>query len=455
MSTLNKINVTNNSNLDPTKYTVWVAGFIQQMKTVTNPKTKKPEQVPIYWALQTDGSFALSSSSNATFIEINNGIVVDVPDVTNYGNNRLVFTVTQKNSKAPTDLSPITGYTAYPFPGVPGVSPSGPYDIFEFGPNAQYDVSAVDSFGINLSFTVKNDPLTYGTVTSFTRAEIGTAFTSFMKNDPLGSKGFAQLLYTNPTKADYPDVIENQFSAIVAPKDWLAIYPSAAGLDCYWTDTVDAFFKAGNQLNFYLNAENVGRYSGTSDGTKYTLTGPASAKKADQLTIIIPKSDFAKNQGFIQAVRPIKSGEQVDAYATFGQIEAAIFEALSRGVLLDGVVPKGKKITDDYSSNAWTKISNWYTTHKNTYNNVDSVYDAYAKFMHYGTITPKNGTPQNIFGLNSGKTFGMAYGFSLDESPNVSKDWKTDNNVPSKPIYTIGSGQDVTLIIGPWITTSS
>ncbi|WP_299440613.1 beta-1,3-glucanase family protein [uncultured Aquimarina sp.] len=441
MSILNTITVKNSSNLDPKKYTVWVAGFIEQMSNAN----------PVYWSLQSDGTFALSTDGNSPFIEINDGIKVSVPDVPNYGNNRLVFTVTKIDSKAPGALSSVTGYTAYPFPGVPGVSPSGPYDIFEFGPNAQYDVSAVDSFGINLSFTVKNDPLTYGPVTSFTRAQIGTAFKSFMENDPLGSNGFGQLLYTNPTSKGYPDVIEEQFSAIVSPKDWLAIYPSATGLHGYWDATIKSFFKKGNQLNLYLNAANVGRYSGTSDGTKYTLTGPASAKEADKFTIIIPASDFSGNQGFIQAVRDIKSGETEMEYKTFNQIEAAIFEATSRGVLLDGVVAKGTKITDDYSSDAWTKVSNWYTTHKNAYNKEDSVYDAYAKFMHNGTITPDKKSPQNIFGVNGAGSFGMAYGFSLDESPNVSKNWTTANNVSSKPTYTIGSGQDVTLVIGPWI----
>lgn len=455
MSTLNTITINNASNLDSSKYTIWVAGFIQQMKTVVAPKSKKTTLEADYLALNADGSFTLSSSGNAKFIEINDGIVVNVPDVTNYGNNRLVFTITKKSSNAPKDLSPNKGYTAYPFPGVPGVAPSGPYDIFEFGPNAQYDVSAVDSFGLNLSFTVKKDTLTYGTDTSFNREEIANAFKFFMANDPMGSNGFSQLLYTCPDKPGYPDIIEGQFSAIVSPKDWLAIHPNATGLDGYWTDTVKDLFQEGNQLNFYLNAAKVGRYSGRSDGSKYTLKGPSSASSADQLTISIPKSDFTNNQGFIQAVRPKKSTETDEEYATFGQIEAAMFEAMSRGVILDGVVPTKKTITDDYSSNAWTKITNWYTTHLNTYNQKESVYDAYAKFMHYGTIKTKDGTLKNIFGLNEGKTFGMAYGFSLDESPNVSKDWKSKNNVPSKPIYSIGNDQDVTLTIGPWIKPKS
>lgn len=450
MSTLNTITVQNSSGLDTTKYTVWVAGFIQQMDSKNNP---------VYWSLQSDGTFALATGATSPFINVNAGMTISVPDITNYGNNRLVFTVT-KATTSPSALSAVTGYTAYPFPGTPGVSPSGPYDIFEFGPNAQYDVSAVDSFGINLSFTVTGDTLTYGAVSSFSRQQIGSAFTSFVNADPLGSKGFGQLLYTSPAGKGYPDQIAKEFSAIVAPKDWLAIYPTASGLAGYWDATIKSFFANGNQLSIYLNAATVGNYSGTSDGKQFTLTGPATkpapkSKKhkpaPKELKIIIPASDFtAANQGFIQAVRGPKAKEPSDEYAVFGQIEAAIFEALSRGVALDGVVPKGKKITANYSSDAWIKISNWYTNHNNAYNGAPSVYDVYAKFFHYGQIKNGSGTAQNIFGVNSAGSFGMAYGFSLDESPNVSNSWSTANNVPAKTAYNVGSGQDVTLVIGPW-----
>ncbi len=433
MSTLNTIAVTNNSGLDSSTYTIWVAGFIQQM----NAKNQ-----PVYLFLQSDGSFSSQTGTQAAaFINVNDGFSINVPDVTNYGNNRLVFTVTPGNT--PTALSPVTGYTAYPFPGVPGVSPQGPYDIFEFGPNAQYDVSAVDSFGINLSFTVTGDTLTYGAVPSFSRQQIGQAFSSFVQNDPLGS-GFAQLLYTSPTGKGYPAQIDGQFSAIVAPKDWLAINPTAEGLAGYWDATIDSFFAAGNQLSLYLNAATVGTYSGSSDGTNFKLTGPGGLK------VKIPASDFtAANQGFIQAVRGINSGESTTEYAAFSQIEAAIFEALSRGVALDGVMPAGKPITTNYTSDAWTDITNWFTNHNNAYNNLPSVYDVYAKFFHYGTITV-GGSQENIFGVNAGGTFGMAYGFSLDESPNVSNNWSTTDNVPSKTAYGVGSGQDVTIVLGPW-----
>ncbi|WP_445946283.1 hypothetical protein [Shewanella sp.] len=437
---LNKITVKNDSMLDPTKYTVWVAGFIQQPSG--------------YRFLQSDGSFGLPTTGAAEFINVNDGLTLYVPNVSNMGNNRLVFTVTDINSAAPAALSPITGYTAYPFPGVPGVCPPGPYDIFEFGPNAQYDVSAVDSFGLNLSFTVAGDPLTYGPVTSVTRAQIGEAFISFMHKDPLGSKGFAQLLYTSPTGDGYPDVIADQFSAIVAPKDWLAIYPAASGLSGYWEETIKAFFTAGNQLSLYLNAATVGNYSGKCDGTKYTLTGPVTTDAPKGLKIVIPAADFSGNQGFVQAVRGINPGETPAEYAAFGQIEAAIFEAISRGVLLDGVIAAGTKIADNYTSKAWTNLANWYTNHPNAYNGLPSVYDAYAKFMHYGTTSTGIGSNNHIFGLNAANSFGMAYGFSLDENPNVGElgSWPAQDNVPSKPIYNIGAGKNVTLTIGKWLS---
>ncbi|WP_343631634.1 hypothetical protein [Fluviicola sp.] len=422
-TTLNTITLKNSTGLDTSKYTVWVAGFIQQ-----------PGK---YLYLDTNGGFTATAGN---YVNINDGLTVSVPNVTNLGNNRLVFLVTE-NTTTPPALSSTVGYTAYPFNAAPGVCPPGPYDIFEFGPNAQYDVSAVDSFGLNLSFTVTNDSLVYGAVTANSRLEIGEAFNTFTASDPLGSS-FTQLLYTSPTGAGYPDSITGQFSAIVSPKDWLAINPTATGLNGYWTETVNDFFTSGNQLSLYLNAATVGTYSGTSDGTQFTLTGPGALK------VTIPATDFAGNQGFMQAVRGMKTGESQAEYDAFNQIEAAIFQAISRGVLLDGVVAKSGTITDNYTSDAWTNIQNWYTDHANAYNQKSSLYDAYAKFFH---CAQNNST--TIMGPNSAQTLGMAYGFSLDENPNVGS-WPAGDNVPSKTNYSVGSGQNVTLTVGPWAPAS-
>lgn len=429
---INTISIQNKSGLDKTKYTIWVAGFIQKSISKTN--------TPFFY-LQSNGTFIEQSTQSASFFKVDSMGAISVPNLNSTGNNRLVFVVTPVGT-TPSAISPTAGYTAYPFKVAPGVCPPGPYDIFEFGPMAQYDVSAVDSFGLNLSFTVSSDPLTYGAVPSVSRSQIATAFKSFVKSDPWGS-AFGQLLYTSPTGKGYPNQINDQFSAIVSPKDWLAVHPNATGLNQYWNDTITAFFTNGNQLNFQLNAANAGNYSGTSNGTQFTLNGP------NGMQIIIPAADFSGNQGFIQAVRAQNSNESDLAYKTFGQIEAAIFEAISRGVALDGVVPAGKTITTGYSSNAWTNTANWFTNHKNAYNNSPSVYDVYAKFFHYGTFTNGQKKQQNIFGLNTAGTFGMAYGFSLDENPNVGT-WPTSANVPAKTLYDVSFNQNVVITIGPW-----
>lgn len=426
-ATVNTINIVNNTALDPTVYSVWVAGYIE---TNNSPAT--------FTFLQSDGSFS-TADSDATFflLDLGQSMSIHVPNITNYGNNRLVFTVTDVNT-TPSALSPITGYTAYPFETAPGVCPPGPYDIFEFGPNAQYDVSAVDSFGLNISFTVEGDPLTYGPLPWIARPQIGKAYADFIakENHPAG---FAQLLYKSPTGSGYPDQIEGQFSAIVSPKDWLAIYPTADGLSTHWDDTVNDFFADGNQINFYLNGATIGTYSGSSNGEEYTLSGP------DGSTVVVPKSDFTGTQPFTQAV-------PASYDATLGQIEAAFFQAFSRGVALDGVVAAGKTITANYTSDAWTNYGNWYTSHANAYNGKPSVYDCYAKFFHmakYGNVT--------IFGSNSNEAYGMAYGFSLDENPNVGSDalgiptnaWPNGLNTPAKTPYDVYS-QTVTVTLGAW-----
>lgn len=436
---INTITLQNNTELDVKKYTVWVAGFIEQQ--LAGIATQ-------FLYLQSDGKFKVqATASTAPFINVDTIGTLSVPNVESAGNNRLVFLITDKKN-LPAAYSPTTGYTAYPFKNSPNPSPPGPYDIFEFGPIAQYDVSAVDSFGLNLSFTVLDDPLTYGAVPAVSRQEIGDAFTKFCAGDPLGQMGFSKLLYSSKTGTDYPILVENQFSALVSPKDWLAIYSTDTDLAKYWEDTISDFFTSGNQLNFFLNAANVGNYAGTSNGMEYTLIGP------NGMQIIIPSSDFTGTQGFIQAVREQNPGETDMEYKTFGQIEAAIFAAISRGVALDGVVKSGTTIANNYTSAAWINHSNWFTNHANSYNGKASVYDAYAKFFHYGKFTDSKNKQKFIFGENAAQEFGMAYGFSLDEDPNVGT-WPDNLGVPAKTVYYVGFNQNVILNIGRFLKPTS
>lgn len=435
MKTLNTISIVNNSGLDPTEYTFWVAGYI----------TQAPGVVIV---LGENGKFSASSSGSLIpYVKVPDSsaesLVVDVPDTPSTGDNRLVFLVLPKGT-APGVFNKTHPYAAYPFPAISRDNPPGPYDIFEFGPNAQYDVSAVDCFGLNLSFTVTGDDLVYGVRPDVTRGAIGDAFATFISSHPRAS-GFAPLLlYTSPTGNEYPATIAGQFSAIVSPKDWLAIYPKAPGLAGYWDDTVAAFFKKGNQMNVALNAATVGTYAGTCDGKKYVLSGP------DNLTIEIPRKDFEGDQPFRQAARGRNPNESEKEYQAFNQLEAAMFQAFSRGVALDGVKPEGQVINAGYTSKAWLKTENWFTDHANTYNGQPTVYDFYAKFLHYSDVHGKLGG-KTIFGPNASNKFGMAYGFSLDENPNVGDaPWPSDENVPSKKAEYVGKNMDVTLTIGPW-----
>lgn len=426
VNTLNRILIRNlirpSSNC-----TAWVAGFVGVSGQPTS-----------FYVLQGNGTFGPAATvTRIPFHKVSGGMDVQVPDVVNTGNNRLVFAVTPPGAPPPT--YPISGYTAYPFPfpGRPGECPPGPYDIFEFGPNAQYDVSAVDSFGLNLSFTVEGDPNTYGVVPALTRKNIHTAYSDFTKTDAYGP-AFKNLLYTGPTAPGFPPIVDEQFSAIVSPKDWLAIFPSDE-LSTYWKTTVDTVFTDGNRLDLFLNAATVGNYTGSCDGSRYVLSNGS-------LQVTIPRKDFEGDQPFRQAVPPRAQTQMThQEYAVYGQIEAAMFQAFSRGVILDGVIKKGASVPANYSSSAWTNTANWFTNHPNQYDGSPSVYDAYAKFMHDGRYKG-----QSIFGKNPANVFGMAYGFSLDENPNVGQAWPASLNVPSKPVATVGSGTKVILTIGPW-----
>ncbi|HYW07460.1 MAG TPA: hypothetical protein VE913_10910, partial [Longimicrobium sp.] len=66
MTTLNHIEIVNDSGLDPTKYIVGVAGF---MASATEGSQ--------FQILQADGSFAAAAPvSNAPFVEVNSGLTI-------------------------------------------------------------------------------------------------------------------------------------------------------------------------------------------------------------------------------------------------------------------------------------------------------------------------------------------------------------------------------------------
>lgn len=428
---------------------VWVAGYINGGAEV----------------LQQNGTFAAPvTSGSAPYYNVSSIPTVTLTQATN-GNDRLVFLV---SASTPASY-PVTGYTAYPFTSVVLAPPPGPYDIFEFGNSVNDDISAVDSFGLNLSFTAQTTGGTFtagtGTTTGgsyYSRNQILNAYKTFVNQDPegktAGGLSFQELLYTSPTGNNYPPApLGNEYSAIISPKDWLTIYPNDPLLSGYWSNTITAFFTTGNQLNIdlgFLPGDTSGNpviYSGSSTTAGiYTLNSSVSGFPTET----IPASQFTSDFVFTQNLPAL-------ANATQGSLYDAILEAFERGVALDGVFPStDMNVTAGASSTAWDNTANWYTNHLNAYNGQPSVYDVYAKFLHYSNIDGQDfqamgASPTNpIFDLNSAGLFGMAYGFSLDENPFPepgSTFWPISQNVPSK---TPGDTTSATITLGPYGSTA-
>lgn len=191
--------------------------------------------------------------------------------------------------------------------------------------------------GFNGTFTVSGT--TPPTTTSFTVTNTDASLTS-------GAGGTV-----TPEVFQSPFLPAGQFNAITAPKDWLgnqATSKSPPGsvanedpLRTFWDDTIHNFFASGNTLNIYLGKDPTAPiYSGSSDGTQYTLTN----KKSDGTivnTFTFPKPTPDATTGQTQSLANALyvwsqpnpgSGDQ-------GLLQDQIWMALCRGVALDGVNP--------------------------------------------------------------------------------------------------------------------
>jgi hypothetical protein len=387
--------------------------------------------------------FAVSSIAAATFATATNG------------NDRLLFVV----SPAQPDDLPIAAampmqYTSYPFANSPGIAAPGPFDVFEFGFDAQADLSAVNGFGLNLSFSYGSEQ--FGANVSYSRQQIGAAYSAFITHEAQSNSSasaYAELLYNGAigTGAYTPPAIGGQFFAIADPGDMLVakglLNPSTAASDAlasYWDSTLAAFFKVGNYLSINLSAGSTNIYSGQSSLQKNPLTGVTAAAftltnstTSVSYTFYQPPAGLAGAQYvFQQAFGDLTpAGAGGDA----GLLQDSIWEALCRGVATDGVFTTSK--TNGESTTHWNDASQWYAA--------GSVCNLYAKFLHYSTIT---GTDCRTIGSN-GKPgtpilYGnAAYGFSMDENPLGPY---SGPNVPSKTIDNVPAGSTLALVIGPW-----
>lgn len=435
-----------NGSAGPFYFSIAAGNDTSLVVNFTNNQSQQPNAGPLYakvtntWAypLQADGTFAASPGPSVPFHDVATLAGGVSFNQTTNGNDRFVFVVSPTQPAATSSTAPWQNYPVTTLPANTSTVPPGPFGILEFGYDAQFNTSYVDSFGLNWSFVDDAAPgVVYGVKPTVTRQQMQTAYSTFTTNDPLGAP-FKQLLWTSTT-APVPAVVEGQFTAIVSPKDWLTQANPPANLQNYWTDTVNAFFSPGNRLSIDFNGST---YAGVADASgNYTLTGGIS----------IPKSLYAGTNVFSQL--------QTDNSPVAGQIKDNVFEAFSRGVALDGVWKAGRPGSPSagYSSTAWTTVANWYKPGPTTYDtSINRTYDVYAKFFHYATSDGKDfrtvtgGEP--MLGLNPAQSFAMAYGFSLDESPSVNTagkgTWPATANVNGGT--TINGGDSITVTFGPW-----
>lgn len=433
------------SGLPASTATLWVAGWINGGAASLG-------------VLTSQGTFA-QGQENVPFLEVTKLGEISLDQTTN-GDDRLLFVVS-KDRPAPlsiTKQNPIP-WTQYPSLKAPGIAAPGPFDIFEFGMDAQFDLSAVNGFGLNLRFDVfpatsvqpKNQPpvMSFGVDQAVSRATIADAFKAFIINEAKTlepAKHFACLLYDTPLENGtyQPPLIDGQFFGLCDPNDWLAAVSenytgtTTAPLANFWDETLADFFKIGNHLSINLGSDAAPvLFEGACDAyektgtTAFTLTGPSD----ETYEIVCPEAGLQSAQYvFQQAFGPLTpAGSAGNA----GLLQDQIWQALCRGVAQDGIRttrpanPKDK----GYSTKAWNDAKHWYPQGKASH--------VYAKFLHCadnkGEDSRKSQRPP-IF------LMGAAYGFSMDERPAGPYDGP---DVPSKTPFNISEGT-VTITLGRW-----
>jgi len=248
----------------------------------------------------------------------------------------------------------------------------------------------------------------------------------------------APVVFQAPPQVDSPPQVDNQFYTIAAPKDWLGNQDSSMAandsLATFWNKTSNKFFKDGNYLSIYLGKDSAHpTYSGTSDGTKYTLSNGLNSysfyKPAGGLAAAI----YVWSQVF----QTTPSGDE-------GLLQDQIWMALARGVALDGV--SKTPIINNQSTTAWVDSTQWYSQHPSTaFPTFQSVYCPYSRFLHNSDIN--GGTSGDSIFLHN-----AAYGFGEDENP-IGNPYGGPL-VPSKFDGTIYDNSTLTLTLVSWSTPS-
>ena len=324
-----------NTNLESSVAQAYVAGWINGGSST-------------FQVLQSDGTFGGGTPTSVPFYPVSKIPTVTL-DVATNGNDQLLFVV---SPDAPTALKVLNSapekFTQYPYPVAPGIAAPGPFDIFEFGLNAQDDVSAVSGFGLNLSFSVSGDASQqFGVSSAVTRKEIGTAYTAFVANEAASlsaAKAFAELLYDGALDvagAPAPPSVDSQFFAISDPNDMLNAltdnYTAATDdpLATYWDSTLTDLFTVGNYLSINLSANPAAPniYSGYCSGDAGDVVFTFS-NGSNEYTFPNPLN--SNPLGFAGAQYVFQQAFTVAPAPDEGLLQDNIWQALCRGVALQG-----------------------------------------------------------------------------------------------------------------------
>ena len=274
--------------------------------------------------------------------------------------------VTQVNSP------PYTPATISAHPGMV------PFDLVEFtylpGQSSTFDLTAVNGFVVPMTLTTTDSQPQRGSTsigtqpTGISRADIDTAFTKFMGkgqsagNDPQGGN-FRQLLYGPAASAPFaapPATPADQFFSIASPWFWIANQNNTqnatpSGLNSYWDDTLDAFFKVGNILKIDVGTSDAQGIAIEYTGTSSLVNGVSTYSFKDQfdttvmntvtnLPLMLPKPNhgydaasfvFGNTLQYQPALFP--NGDFPGGVGNL--IINSIMESLNRGVALDGLNP--------------------------------------------------------------------------------------------------------------------
>lgn len=517
------LNLVDDSGLDESVATVWVGGYTQLYDDGR------------CGVLQSDGTFAIPSIKSQVsnyggyagntyyYYEFEFFKVSDIPKIRldepptgkNLGNQRLYFVISKdKPSPIHTTLTtdsagqwgwdtyssnPLTTI-GYDYFGNSMMAP-GPYDIFEFGYDAQFDTSQVNGLGLNWRFRAdyakSSDKLPnstweeYGVNGNISRKQIGSAFKAFIANEAQNilntepnaepkpdAKDWEVLLFNSTlgsgTDAWTPPLIDGQFFYICDPADYLGNILTATWtkdttnqMATWLDDAVNEFYTEGNYLSINLSSGTPKIYTGKCTvmippakfGIGYEVPTfvlylqDANGNIGDPLYFPKPIPAASADPGKLAAW--LIFGNNYGAYGSTGKtfafadgnandeglINDNIWQAFNRGVAVDGI--GDKDIAAGHSTTKWNDDTKWYNQFDKKHN-----YNLFAKFCHYSDI---DGKDSRTSGKPSIFIDNCAYGFGEDENPDGPR--PNEDNVPPKTILSPTAGDYVTLTLGPYSET--